>query len=157
MLEARPLSAVRATVMVAFLTSFVACGNDPTEPEPTSVERYELIMFEGVPVPGVLVQIGDLVLGVVSGEFLINADGSCTGGWVIRVIDGDQTSDTSHSWDYTWTEAGDTISFTQEGHPMGVASLVEGQLTVTHFTGAVCIAAPCPTHYTAIYQWVSET
>ncbi len=56
------MSVLRATAILALLAGFVVVCDDPLNPESTSVGLYDLIMLEGVPVPGILEQSGDATL-----------------------------------------------------------------------------------------------
>jgi hypothetical protein len=147
----------RAITTLAFLAGFVLACDDPVSTESTSVGLYELIMFEGIPVPGILLQSGDFTFEMLSGEFLINADATCSEIWNLRVTEGGEVTNSDFPWECTWTEEGTAISFTGSAEIGGswVGSILEDQLTVTHFLGVVCIRAPCPSHYTAIYERVS--
>ncbi len=147
--------------MLAFLAGFVLACDDPVSTESTSVGLYELIMFEGVPVPGILEQSGDFTAEMLSGEFLINADETCSGIWNLRMTNGGEVTDLDIPWWCTWTEDGTAISFTTLPHDLSwVGSIHENQLTVPHVTGMRCDIPPellplCPTYTTAIYERVA--
>ena len=149
------MSAFRVTTFIVLLLGLPLACDDPARPESTSVGLYELIGFEGVAVPGVLVEAEEAAVEILSGEFLIKSDGTCSSLWRFRVSAGDEVTDSDVQWEWGWTEDGDGLSFNRSGQPMGVGSVMGDLLTVTQFADVMCVTTPCPSQTTATYRRVA--
>lgn len=107
-----------------------ACGGDDGINEPASIAgTYVLKTIDGQTPPVVVVDEPGLKLEVVSGNFVLAANGSFSTTVVLRITENNQVSTESESFTGTYTVTGSTVNFTYSDGETDSATLAGETLT----------------------------
>lgn len=106
-----------------------ACGGDGIN-EPASIAgTYNLQTIDGKSPPVVVLDEPGLKLEVMSGNFILAANGSFSTTVVLRITEDNQVSTESESFTGTYTVTGSTVNFTYSDGETDSATLAGDTLT----------------------------
>lgn len=117
---------------IAVLGLVAACGGGDGINDPVSIAgTYNLETIDGQAPPVVVFEEPGLKVEIVSGNFILNANGSFTTtiGW--RITEGTQVSTDSETFPGTYTVTGSTVNFAYSDGDTDSATLAGNTLTFT--------------------------
>lgn len=129
---------MRALVKLALtglVVAMAACGGDgagTTGPTPTSIAgTYQLQTFDGEALPATIVDVPDLKVEILSGNFILASNFTFTTSATFRITESGQVSTETETSPGTYAVTGSTVTFTYTAGGTDTGTISGNTLTLT--------------------------